>query len=337
MQIAWGSILFLGMLTLPDTPRWFLTKNREAEAWKSLSWVRADSSEITQQEFEEIKQGLAEENEARAGFKPSELLEPINLRRLTISCLLFLFQQGTGSGAIASFSPQFFGLLVGTGPTDLLLTALFGAVKMVACFIFIVFFAERFGRRFFFIFGSLAMFSCMLPTALVLKFRPPPKAVVGSAVTPPISSAGIATIALLYINIAIYNWSWGPLPWAYTPEIFPTRVRAVGMALSVATHWGFSVCFAISTPYMIDNIGWGTFLFFAIFDMVNAIGSYFLVKETRGKRLEGLDKEFKSAIIDHENIEVEAAPPHPTLHHRHHKSADVDAHSKESSADADSK
>lgn len=31
----------------------------------------------------------------------------------------------------------------------------------------------------------------------------------------------------------IYNCSLGPLPWVYVPEIFPTRIRALGLASSM--------------------------------------------------------------------------------------------------------
>lgn len=79
------------------------------------------------------------------------------------------------------------------------------------------------------------------------------------------------------------------------------------MAIAVGAHWAFSVCFAISTPYMIRNIGWGTFLFFAIFDAVNAVGSWLIVHETRGKSLEYLDHEFKAEVIGEDAVQREEA------------------------------
>jgi len=89
-------------------------------------------------------------------------------------------------------SPQFFTLVVGAGSASLLLTGFFGAVKVVACAIFIIFVAERFGRKPLLVFGSLGMFTCMLPIALILKFRPPPGGVV--------TAAGGAEIALLFLK-----------------------------------------------------------------------------------------------------------------------------------------
>lgn len=58
---------------------------------------------------------------------------------------------------------------------------------------------------------------------------------------------------------------------------------------------------------MIRKIGWGTFLFFAIFDMVNAIGAWLLVHETRGKTLEYVDHEFKANMIGENAVQREEA------------------------------
>jgi hypothetical protein len=86
--------------------------------------------------------------------------------------------------------------------------------------------------------------------------------------------------------LQIYNCSWGPLPWAYVPEIFPTRIRALGLGVSMLAHWATSFCFSFASPYMIANIGANTFLVFMGFDILATVFCYFFVKETRGKNLE---------------------------------------------------
>lgn len=100
------------------------------------------------------------------------------------------------------------------------------------------------------------------------------------------TASGKATVALVYLDIMIYNCSWGPVPWAYVPEIFPTRVRALGMGVCMTVHWITSFVFSFSTPYMIAGIGWGTFLVFAGLDVCSGVFCWFFVKETRGKVLE---------------------------------------------------
>ena len=49
---------------------------------------------------------------------------------------------------------------------------------------------------------------------------------------------------------------------------------------------------------MITNIGWATFLFFAAIDAFSAVFSWFFVKETMGKSLEQMEREFNSEAAD---------------------------------------
>lgn len=281
LQLVSSGILFLGAFTLPESVRWLLAKDRPDEAWTSLAWIRADTSDVTTAEFNEIKQGIAAEAAATAGFSIRELWEPANRLRFFLGAMLFTLQNGTGSSALAVFGPQFFKLLVGSkGNRDLLLTGLFGAVKVIACSFFIFVLAERFGRRSLLSFGSAAMAACMLTIAVVDKYKPAPKDEV-------VTASGKAMVALIYLDIMIYNCSWGPVPWAYVPEIFPTRIRALGLAVSVAAHWASSFVFSFSSPYMIANIGWATFLVFFALDVCAGGMVWLLVRETRGKSLEG--------------------------------------------------
>lgn len=51
------------------------------------------------------------------------------------------------------------------------------------------------------------------------------------------------------------------------------------------------------TPYAIDNIGWRTFLMFAIFNYAIIFYSYFVLRETAGKSLEQMEIVFGN--VDH--------------------------------------
>lgn len=112
------------------------------------------------------------------------------------------------------------------------MTAIFGAVKVVACGTFVLFFAERLGRRQVLIGGAALMAACQITTAAVVKAKPPP-----TTNNPAVTSSGIATIALIYLFVIFYNFSWGPMPWPYVSEIFPTRIREPGIAIGVASQW----------------------------------------------------------------------------------------------------
>lgn len=189
--------MLLGCFTLPESTRWLLSKGRNDEAWKSLAWMRGDEGDRTQEEFTETQLGLRAEEAVKEAFSIKELLEPANRLRFFIGPMLFVFQNATGSSALAVFAPQYFKLLVGSsGTRDLLLTGLFGAVKVIACTFFIWVLSERFGRKTLLTSGSALMAICMLITALIVDEIPTES---GATVT----SAGRATVAMIYLDIMV--------------------------------------------------------------------------------------------------------------------------------------
>lgn len=71
-------------------------------------------------------------------------------------------------------------------------------------------------------------------------------------------------------------------------RIFPARIREPGVAIGVGSQWLFNFVFSLTTPYMMTNMGWGTFLLWGVFDVVIAILAFFFLKETKGLSLEAI-------------------------------------------------
>lgn len=214
---------------------------------------------------------------------------PPHFKRTFTAAAVFTAQQATGATAFAYFGPQYFSLLVGqSGNTSLLLTAIFGAVKVVSCTLFVVFVADTIGRRSILTGGALFMAGCQLTTALLV-FRNPVTPTSGpSAASSGLTPSAMATVALIYLFVGIYNVSWGPLPWPYVSEIFPMRTREPGIALGVACQWLGNFVFSFATPYMISRLGWGTFVVWGTFDLAIAAYAWTGLTETRGRSLEDI-------------------------------------------------
>lgn len=321
LQMVPGALMGLGALTLHESVRWLLfssvnasasastndpVSNKEQKAWQSLVWIRGSTEPdpIVRAEFTSIQQSIQTEHRIRADFHPVELLtRKANRRRLLLGFMLFLAQQSTGATAMAYFGPQFFGMLVGDdtssgsdgngNTTTLLLTGIFGGVKVVACAVFVIFVAERFGRRFLLVTGALAMAVCMVLTGFLVKIFPPPAplpAPESAAETQNgISPAGLITTLLIYLTITAFNLSWGPLPWPCIAEIFPTRIREPGVASGVAAQWLFNFVWSASTPYIMAGLGWATFVLFGVLDLAIAVVIWAVFVETKGLSLEEIE------------------------------------------------
>ncbi|ESZ90370.1 hypothetical protein SBOR_9242 [Sclerotinia borealis F-4128] len=163
----------------------------------------------TIEEMEEIRAGVEMEQTDTIGFRIKELGGRDNFKRMFTASAIFATQQATGATAFAYYGPEYF-KLVGGGNKDLLLTAIFGAIKIVACGLFVLFLSNRIGRRAALIGGVIFMGACQITTAVVVKELPASK-------TAGVISSGIATVALIYIFVIAYNLSF-----------FPTRTREPG-------------------------------------------------------------------------------------------------------------
>jgi hypothetical protein len=79
------------------------------------------------------------------------------------------------------------------------------------------------------------------------------------------NKAHIALIAFfIYIFCIFYSPGEGPVPFAYSAEVFPLSHREVGMAFAVSTNLFWAAVLSVSFPRILDVFGnQGTFGFYA--------------------------------------------------------------------------
>ncbi|KAF7588110.1 hypothetical protein BBP40_006175 [Aspergillus hancockii] len=268
LQLVPGGILGLGMLFLKESVRWLAKKGRHEEAMQSLVWIRGgEETDEIREEMREILEGIEADNLATEGVSWMEVLRvPANLHRICIAITIQIGVQITGNTSLAYYAPQIF-QAVGAGDNSLFVSGFFGVAKVVSCWLFLLFLVERIGRRWPLIVGAFLMGSLMLIVGLLTKFYPlDPDAT-------SISSAGIASILMVYFEAMCYNMSWGPVPWLYMSEIFPNRIREFGIASGTATQWLFNFVFSQATPHALD-----------------IAYAWFFIKETTGKSLEEMEE-----------------------------------------------
>jgi MFS family permease len=157
---------------------------------------------------------------------------------------------------------------------------------------------DKLGRRKSLLFGAAWMMVMMFIIGSVLKTHPP---VNKNAV----SSASIAMVVMIYLYVIGYSASWGPIPWVYLSEIFPTRLRSYGVGMGAATQWLFNFCITELTPSAINHIGWRVFIMFGCFCFGMGLFVFFFIKETKGKTLEEMDILFGVIAEEQRRADVE--------------------------------
>lgn len=94
---------------------------------------------------------------------------------------------------------------------------------------------DRFGRRKLLMIGSVFMtISHVIIAALVGQF---------SNNWPAHTTEGWTSVAFLLVYMLAFGASWGPVPWAMPSEIFPSSLRAKGVAISTCSSKSSRFCF----------------------------------------------------------------------------------------------
>ncbi|KAK4557110.1 hypothetical protein LTR86_006091 [Recurvomyces mirabilis] len=296
VQLIPGVLLIIGMCFMPESPRW-LARYRGSEAAEAgLTKLRNLPLEhgYLQEELTLIMHQISEETRFDEGKGIKSTIRIIsrkgNWNRLLIGITMFVFMQFAGSNAINYYSPRIFKSigLKGTN-AGLYATGIYGVVRLIAIIIAMNFVVDRFGRTKMLMVGGAIMAFSMWFIGAYVKIAAP-----STAASTHVSGGGYAAIVFIYIFALGFCFSYAGVPWIYCAEIFPMNLRSVGMGLCTATHWLFNFVIARSVPYMITNIGYGTYFVFASITTIGIIWVYLFVPETKGLTLEDMDRIFGS-------------------------------------------
>ncbi|KAJ7736579.1 general substrate transporter [Mycena maculata] len=259
IQLIPAGIMCFDLLTVKESPRWLAPVGRTEEAIANLSYLRKEpeSSEAVIHEMAEIEAAIQEEREARQGLGLHEaFLGKGNFVRFVIAFVIFLLQQWSGQNSVNYYSPQIFASIGYTARRNgLLATGIYGVVKLVATCLFVSVGVEWLGRKASLFISAMGMGIGFFIIGAILKTHPPPAKSANSVVANP-SPASKAMAAMLYIYVCFYSMGWGPLPWVYCSDIFPTRTRHYGMALASASQWLWNFTLTKTTPDMVTALGY---------------------------------------------------------------------------------
>ena len=132
-------------------------------------------------------------------------------------------------------------------------------------------------------------------------------------------------------RLAAFGYSWGPCAWILVAEIWPLSIRGKGVSIAASSNWMNNFIVGQVTPTMIQNLGFGTFVFFGAFSFVGGLFILFLVPETKGLTLEEMDQVFGSvglAAADHQRQEEINRTIGLSVYEEEHEKRDDDSYEK---------
>lgn len=272
-------ILWVGMLTVPESPRWYAAKGKIGEALKVLKEVR-DIDEANS-ELEEIQSGIkTEENANKATIR--DLAVPWIRRIVILGIGLAVIQQITGVNSIMYYGTEIL-RDAGLGTQAALVgNVANGFFAVIACS-FGMWLLGKVGRRPMLITGQVGVIASLL---LIGVFS---NVLAGTTALPYV-------VLTLTVSFLIFmQGSIAPVTWLMLSEIFPLRLRGLGMGVSVFLLWLTNFIISLVFPSLLSGLGLSsTFFMFAVLNILAIIFVIKYVPETKGISLEDLEKYFKS-------------------------------------------
>ena len=108
------------------------------------------------------------------------------------------------------------------------------------------------------------------------------------------SEIGTITVVAVWIYIACFAFSFGPIPWLMMTEIFPLSVRGRAVSIATMTSWGCNLIVSFTFLSLLKAIGPSyTFWLYGLVAILGFIFVWTKVPETKGKSLEEIEEELR--------------------------------------------
>ncbi|KAJ5131311.1 uncharacterized protein N7515_007350 [Penicillium bovifimosum] len=277
----------------PETPRYLVSKKLYREGLDALARLRGktiDDPEITS-EFESIDAQERQRAEGLASvshwtlFKETQT-NPNYRQRFWLVITMQTIAQWTGGNGITYYVPTLFKYAGLGGDSEALVSSgAYGIVKLVFTMAFTWCLIDLLGRRRCSLAGLSLQLCAHIYTGIYQGLRP------GSADNKNAANAAVASVFIYAVG-----WSIGlcTVPYLYGTEIFPTRIRNVSYAISMALHWFFQFAVVRVTPNMLVSLDiWGAYLFWALICFSGLIILGVWMPETKGVPIERMGDLFE--------------------------------------------
>jgi sugar porter (SP) family MFS transporter len=274
--LAIPSIIYsLLVMGVPESPRWLLTKKKDAEQAKIILSKLGVAN--VESEAASIEESFQHENKvgSNSGF--------FSAKYSTVIWLAFLvafFNQLSGINFILYYAPEILERAGLAAKESLFNSIAIGGTNLVFTFVGL-YLIDRIGRKNLLLIGSFGYIISLATVAWCFYTHA--------------NAALLMTFLLIFI--AAHAIGSGAVIWVFISEIFPNKVRAMGQSFGASTHWVFAALITLITPVFLDRDNgifkdnpWPIFAFFAFMMVLQLVWVLTKMPETKGVSLEQLER-----------------------------------------------
>lgn len=332
LEILPALLFFVGLMFIPESPRYLVMKGREQEAKAILS--RLHGVKLMEKELAQIEQTKQVKTpNLLASFK--ELFSKKMRLVMAIGVTVAVFQQITGVNAIYFYAPSIFEQS-GVGTNAAFAQAVWVGLTNVVFTIIAMLLIDKVGRKPLLNIGligiALSMMLCFIgfnnatyklnPDAIQtinieqlksiediefdddLEFKQAVIDVIGKRefkkheaqlIQSSINIEPAFVLLGILGFVASFAVSLGPVMWVLLAEIFPNHLRGIAISFVGVINSAISFSIQLIFPWQLSNLGTAmTFLLYGLFAIAGFIVISWLLPETKGKTLEQIEQELAS-------------------------------------------
>lgn len=267
-----GAVYLIFLLTsLPESPRWLLSKSRKDEAVSVMKKI--GGQQLIDDELPEMEKILLIEK-SKEKVNLGEIFKGRTGKIVLIGTLIAAFQQITGINAVIMFAPNIFQAAGSAAVDSMMLSVIVGLVNFLMTII-ALWLVDKKGRKTLLLWGAAGMIISL--AYLSYEFSKPVQ-------------YGTGVLIALLAYISFFAASFAPVMWVIISEIYPNRIKGVAMSFSTAVSWLCTFLTVYFAPVIQGTLGLN-FLFgiFGVFSIIAFVFVKIWIPETKGKSLEEIE------------------------------------------------
>lgn len=263
-----SGLFFLGVIWLPESPRWLIKAGRVDKA--TLILQKIGNAAFTEKTVSDIRQSL--QGGTTASFR--DVMGKAVRAAVIIGIGLAVFQQLCGINIVFNYTSTIFASVGASLNKQLFETVAIGVVNLLFTLV-AMWQVDKWGRRPLMLLGSLGLSILYILLAVALQRQFPP----------------VFISLFVLLSIAVYAMSLAPVTWVLISEIFPNKIRGVASSVAIVSLWGAYFILVFTFPILAERLGtYGPFYFYAAICLLGFLFVKSKVKETKGQTLEQLER-----------------------------------------------